>query len=66
MNDIISIKDLANRVLNAHVSFVRIDEAKAACYDRLHPRPWIDKSEGSRRLYDAVCELWIDTKRSTR
>lgn len=39
--------------------FRRIDQAKYACYDRLHPKPWIDTSRGARQLYDAVCFLWI-------
>lgn len=36
----------------------RLDAAKEATYYRLHPKPWIDKSHGARKLYDAVCELW--------
>lgn len=32
--------------------------AKHACYDRLHPEPWISTSKGARILYDAVCLMW--------
>lgn len=35
----------------------RLQDAKHACYDRLHPKPWIDTSPGARTLYDAVCVL---------
>lgn len=38
----------------------RVTQAKFACYDRLHPIPAIDSSPGARRLYDAVCDLWLD------
>lgn len=36
-----------------------VTQAKYACYDRLHPRVDVDSSRGARRLYDAVCELWV-------
>lgn len=35
-----------------------MNDAKDACYWRLHPEPSIDTSVGARRLYDAVCDLW--------
>ncbi len=41
------------------MTFLDIDAAKHACYDRLHPMPHIDTSVGARRLYDAVCALWL-------
>lgn len=36
-----------------------VTAAKTRCYERLHPLPHIDSSEGARILYDAVCELWM-------
>lgn len=35
-----------------------LDNAKNACYYRLHPKAHITTTRGARKLYDAVCELW--------